>query len=348
MQLAEVPRSASLFWFVGALLAGALGVAGARRAAVTAPGEEPALAAAVLDGGFAVMEGGPNDRHVITVDRDGGKQERLALPVVAPKARMVGAARGVLIGWVFGDKVHLARLKGDGELGKAKEWGKRVAMLCDGVATSDHAWGIGWLEKDGRVWVVHGPTRGGRTIDGEVLAFADVATTTTRNTWCGVTSTGRGTALMWRDGASRYWLNTCDSNGCSDKVLRLPISNKLALEAIACNKTACLIAGHDGGGGYRAVWWKLDGKVAWSKPLADAAEDTSFTVTGAGDAAFAIGYVTREGAVVSRAISSGSIERAWADPYSKEVPAIAWAGDKLFVAHRHQSGVSPEVVPLPR
>jgi hypothetical protein len=39
--------------------------------------------------------------------------------------------------------------------------------------------------------------------------------------------------------------------------------------------------------------------------------------------------------------------RAWADPYSQGTPAVTWAKDRLFVAHRHDGAVAPEVVPLP-
>ena len=297
----------------------------------------------MLADGFAVMEGAPGDRHAIAVDWDGRRVDRRAVPVIAPSVRMVGAAGGIAVGWQDGNKLALARVSGDGELDQRTSWGKRVTQLCDGTASNEHRFGIGWLESDGRVWVVHGPTSASAVTD-PVATDAEL----TRTVWCGVTSAGEKIALLWRDQHNRTQLDLCDRKGCSNFTARLPIAKQHALAGIACVETACLFAIRDDRGGAQLGWMTTRGKLAWSRPLADATANTGFSIVAAGDRAFVIGYVTREGAMAARVIEGGSLVRAWADPSSTELPALAWANDRLLVAHRHGDRVAPEIVALPR
>jgi hypothetical protein len=331
-------------WVLGGLLATAI-VAGRGTPGVEVPTTRE-LHAAVLSNGFALMEGTPNDRHVISVDWDGGTAKRLAVPVIAPEARMVGTSAGIAIGWLENRKLHLARLKGDGELAEAREWGKRVKQLCEGTISNEHQFGIGWLENDGTVWVVHGPMK--QRLEATEVPISDAATAT-RTVWCGVTGAGKKVALLWKDQHNRMDINLCDAkNGCTDHA-RVPLARKETFAGIACHDRRCLMIARDTKGIANLGWFTMpQGKLTWWRPLADATPDTTFSLTAAGDNAFAVGYVTREGATAIRVIESGSMVRAWADPYSSDVPALAWSNDRLLVAHRHDSGVAPEVVPLPR
>jgi hypothetical protein len=303
------------------------------------------LQTAVLSNGFAVMDGAPTDRHVVSVDWDGGNAKRWAVPVVAPEARVVGNFAGIALGWLDKAKLELATLAGVGELADKSQWGKRVKQLCDGTASNEHQFGIGWLEAAGTVWVVYGPTS-------RQLAAAEVpvdVTATTRTVWCGVTSAGKKLALLWSDQHNRMAINFCDKKGCSKHTARIPLSKKETFAGLACHEERCLMVARDAKGNANLGWFVMPhGKLTWWKPLGDATPDTTFSITAAGNNAFAVGYVTREGATAIRVIESGSMVRAWADPYSTGVPALSWANDRLLVAHRHDVNVATEVVPLPR
>ncbi|MBL9020365.1 MAG: hypothetical protein JNL83_39645 [Myxococcales bacterium] len=330
---------------IGALLVTALavGVVGLGTAARPAGSADRDLAAAVTADGFALLEGATNDRHVVTVDRDGHGAKRFGVAVIASHARMVGTSSGVAMAWQNQDKVELAKVVGDGELGEVSRWGKRVVQLCDGVASNDRRWGVAWQEMDGTLWMVHGPTRR-RMEAAEVTSVS----TTGPAVWCALRSAGASIAFVWRDKQKRGFINYCSERGCDGEIVRLPVSQQHALEGIACNDTACLVALRDERGAARLGWMTSRGKVVWSKPLTDATPESRFSLAAAGSRAFVVGYVGREGATVTRAIESGSLVRAWADPYARGTPEVAWATDRLFVAHRHAGGeVAPEVVPLP-
>ncbi|MBA3464900.1 MAG: hypothetical protein H0T46_33510 [Deltaproteobacteria bacterium] len=338
--------------FVGLFAAAAITVGFSINRVGSAPPKEVAetrdLQTAVLSGGFVVLEGTRTDRHVIETDRDGALAGRRAVPVIAPHARVLGTSAGTAMAWLGGDKVSLALVTGDGKLGEVSKWGKKATQLCDGTASNALRWGVGWLEKDGRVWVLHGPT-GKRAqalgSDAELLTES----TATATTWCGVTSAGTNIALVWRESGNRTFINFCGQKGCDSDVYRVPVGPKHQLAGIACTQSSCLVALRDDAGKAHLGWMTAKGKVVWSKALTDATPESEFSLVAAGANAFAVGYTANEGATVTRVIESGSMVRAWADPYSHATPALAWANDRLLVAHRHDQGsVAPEVVPLPQ
>src|SRR5262249_28566245 len=156
----------------------------------------------VLEKGFAVLAGAPGDRHVVAVDLDGQQPKRLAVPVVAPDARLVGVPSAPAIAWLDKEKIHIAALKGDGELGKESAWG-RVRFMCTGVATNDQRWAVAWHDRDNKIWFVHGPTRDEGKQLGDDLEVAGFDATTAV-TQCGVASAYDQVALWWRDGARTY------------------------------------------------------------------------------------------------------------------------------------------------
>lgn len=300
------------------------------------------LQVAVLSDGFAVMDGAPGDRHVVTVNREGAQNSRRAVPVIATDARMVGTPSGPAIGWVERDKLHFARVTGDGELGEVSRWGKRVKELCYGSVRDENQYGVGWLEADGSVWVLFGAMKQ------QIAAVSPPPASATRTAWCAVTGAGSKVALVWGDQRNRVEISVCDSKRCSIAAT-VPVARSSQLERIACHDTRCAMVVKDARGAAGLGWFELaTGKLRWAKPLADAAPGTSFSIAAAGPNAFVVGYATREGATAVRVIESGSMVRAWADPYAQEAPALAWASDVLLVAHRHASGAVPEVVPLPR
>lgn len=330
-------------WVVVGLVATAI-VAGRGTPGVDVPTTRE-LHAAVLSNGFAIMDGAPNDRHVVAVDWDGKQIVRHAVPVTAAETRMVGTSAGITVGWLENKKLLLARVTGDGKLSEASEWGKRVKQLCDGTVTSEEQWGVGYLENDGSVWIVYGPTAKKKP----TLAEAPEAiATATRTVWCGVTAAGRKLALMGRDQHGKMWLGLCDKKGCGGN-MAVPLSRKETFAGIACHEARCLLIARDKNGIANLGWFATPrGQLTWWKPLGDATPDTTFSITAAGPNAYVVGYVTREGATAIRVIESGSMVRAWADPSSTETPALAWGNDRLLVAHRHDTNAVTEVVPLPR
>jgi hypothetical protein len=295
--------------------------------------------------GFGVLEGTPGERRIIQVDRDGDKARTIALAADAAELRFVGTRGGPVVGYRKGDKLELARVANSGELRHGSTWGRRVVGLCDGVATNARQWAISWIEKDETIWYVFGPTSSKQpALAGTTEAVAVPGAA--RTTWCGVTSAGTGFVLAWRDHRNRMFFDRCDKK-CRG-TMRMPLSDKHRFEGIACNESSCAVALRDERGGAHLGWMTIAGKVVWSKPLTDATAESRFSLTAAGKNAFVVAYVGREGAVAVRVIDSGSMVRAWADPYSQGTPAVTWAKDRLLVAHRHEGGaVAPEVVPLP-
>ncbi len=297
------------------------------------------LHTAVLRDGFAIMEA-DGARHVIEVDGDGNRRHRRAVPV-ATEARVVGTRQGAAVAWLDRKKVKLALVKGDGELGGVSEWGRNATTLCEGAATNDQRFGIGWLEGDGRVWFVHGPMSAAAVASS--LGDAELP----RAEWCAITSAGDYIALLWREG-SRYFLNMCSHKECAGMVARVPLDARHALLAVGCTREGCLIAFRDQKANTHLGWMGVTGKKQWSKPLAQAAQSTEVSIAAIGNRAMAVGFVSKEGAQVLRVSKDGAMERAWADPSSTEVPSVAWARDRLLVAIPESGGVRHDVVAAPR
>jgi hypothetical protein len=347
MQIAATTPSLDR-WMIACLLATAIArVGGAHDVEVPTASD---LQVAVLPDGFVAMVGAPSDRHLGALDWDGKPLYRRAVPVIAPEARVVGTSAGPAVGWVENKKLELARVSGDGELTDKTTWGKRVNRLCEGTASNASRWGIAWLENDGRVWVLHGNASKPADESTHVLSSMGQADAEmTRTVWCGVTSAGEKIALLWADQHKRMQLNLCDRKGCSGAVMRVPLSKKETYAGLACLEAACLVVARDARGVANLGWFTAPhGRLTWWKPLTDATPDTTFSVTAAGDRAFVVGYVTREGATATRVIESGSMVRAWADPHSTETPVLTWANDRLLAAHRHGDSYALEVVALPR
>ncbi len=296
------------------------------------------LHTAVLRDGFGIMEADGN-RHVVEVDTDGNRRRRRAIPVVGD-ARVVGTNQGAAVAWLDRKKVKLALVKGDGELGQPSEWGRNATALCEGAASNDERFGIGWLESDGRVWFVHGPMS-------PAIAAAPVTTQAMAADWCGITSAGDYIALLWREGA-RWFLNLCSKKECTGMVARVPLDPKHALLAFGCSREGCLIAFRDQKSNTHLGFIGVTGKKQWVKPLTEAAQSTEVSITAIGAKAMAVGFVAREGATVLRVSKAGAMERAWADPASTEVPSVAWAKDRLLIAIPESGGVRHDVVQAPR
>lgn len=361
-----MPRPRSLFGLVAYLAAlylrkhpvaaavvacgcAALIAIGVRSAAdVRAPGSSaPGLQVATLRDGFVIAEQHGDVHHVREVERSGSLRHAIEVAQRASAARVVGARNGTVFAWLAGKKLRLALVGDDGRLGAPSTWGRSATQLCDGVATGDHRFGVGWLERDGRVWFVHGPT-------GAALATAVPATevpasgaeATARISWCGIAAADDHIALFWREG-TRVFLNMCSEKGCSALITRVPLHADHELIAYGCVRDECAAAFRKPDGSTHLGWFDLRGKVAWSRPLA-AAAGSRIAMATAGPRAIAVSYVGAHGAEVVRVTRAGAFHRVWSEPAAHEAPALAWSRDRLLVAHRREGVVSTAVVKLPR
>lgn len=283
----------------------------------------PRIQAAVLPDGFAVLL----DRRIRELDRDAAVHHELPLQL-ATEVRLVGTRAGTTVGWQDGKQIKLATLDDDGRPTEISTWGKRAVRLCEGAASNDQRFAVGWFESDGGVWIVHGPTArlasAGALADLEVDPAAKV-------TWCGVASAAQDLALTWRAGQKTY-LNFCGPKACSSYVAKVPLPADDTFLGFGCVRDSCLYASRDRRGdvALRRVTEAGRGLVV---ALATAAPDTAVSVVGAGPRSFAIAYVTRERrvAVELRGID-GAVTRSWQFDDEREAPALRWAGDRLLIA----------------
>lgn len=297
--------------------------------------------AAVLPDGFAVMQGAPADRHAVALALDGQQRWRRAVAIGAQDARMVGTSAGVAVGYRARDKLELAIVTGDGEHQLDSTWGKRVAQLCVASASSDLRFGIGWIEGDGTVWMVHGNV-GARSAELAVSPPEAVSETTRgRADWCTITSAGQDIAMVWREGRVTR-LNLCSRKRCDGLLSTLSLGPGQLVEQIACSAKSCLAAIRDREGQALLASFTIGGKREWIEPLAATAA-SGFAIVAAGDRGFAVSYVGDQGAAVMHVTRKGARVGVWGGP-ATTAPALAWSRDQLLIAHEGGN----DVLPMPR
>ena len=309
----------------------------------------PPLQAAVLGDGFAVMELA-GDRHVVELDRNGTRRRRSAIPTVTD-TRAVGMSVGAGVVWLQGKKVHVAKIEGDGKLGRSESFGSSVRQLCTGLASNDQRWAVGWLEeRDDRFWFVHGPTsRSNATQTGaapELMAMT--VPTTARMNWCAVTSASDYVALLYRIEAKTFVL-MCSKKECGGVQTRAPIDPRDEVMDVACQKEGCLFALRTREGVAHLIAFNLRGKTTWTKKLPYATRDTTVRLAAAGDRAYIASLDTEEGPVVERILSkTGSFARAWHGAPDLTTPAITWSQDHAMIAYWVGDALGTDVFAMPR
>jgi hypothetical protein len=284
------------------------------------------LQAGVLPGGFVFTMGGSDIGYrVAELDRDG--DELRALPVHLKRdARVVGTRDGSAIGWLEGKRLKFAVLDKDGGHGDASTWGKNVRQLCEGAASNQHRFGIGFLESDGRVWFVHGPVAHNDTFEAPVVAEAELA----RASWCRVASAEDNIALLWRDG-SRLLMNFCSRTNCSSTVTRVPIERSEHILGFGCVRDSCLIAARGKRGVTRLLHLTERGQLTVTSLDSDPEIERPVHVVGVGARGFAISYFAEDGwTKISRVETDGARTVLLRHP-TISPPIIAWADDKLLV-----------------
>ncbi|HET7505056.1 MAG TPA: hypothetical protein VFK02_28755 [Kofleriaceae bacterium] len=307
------------------------------------------LQAAVSRDGFIVRHAAGAGHRVVEVDPQG--RERRGFPVErAGELRAVGTRAGTAIAWQDGRKLRLVRVEDHRDMGT---WGKSVRQLCDGVASNDARFAVGWLESDDVVWIVHGPlaaqagaaeSEATEAVEAaEAIATGVPAGELARSEWCGVASAEHNVALLWRAG-DRLSIVMCTAKRCGSLPGTFKLDHRLPILGFGCLRDACLIAARDAEGNAGLVYVTAAGRRKWNQRLPAA---STVSIVGYGDRAFAVGYTTEAGAEVLRFDPSGASSPLWRDPYTTSVPALAWSSGRLLVAHRH-ADLAYDIVPAPR
>jgi hypothetical protein len=235
----------------------------------SAPAAHDRPQAGVLTDGFTVLHGPRGARHIHELDGHGNIERAVPLRMDRD-LRLVGTRRGSAVGWQDGKKVQLALVGDDGTLEQRSTWGKNVRQLCDGAASNDHRFGVGWLESDGRVWFVHGPLDHAAA---GVAAPATLAAEPAGASWCGIASAERNVALLWREG-SRLLMNFCTAKKCTSLVVKVPLDRRDTLLGYGCVRDSCLFGTRDKAGNAKLYHVTEKGKAIF---CANARADATIT-----------------------------------------------------------------------
>lgn len=304
----------------------------------------PGLQLAVLRDGFAVTHPGDGGRRVIELDRD-GRARGATVVRHGDDQRVVGTAIGAAVGWQEARSLRFVRISDDRDLGT---WGKSVRQLCDGVASNDARFAVGWLESDDAVWIVHGPLttgEGDAGADAAGDAFEAVAAPgRVRNDWCGVASADQNVALFWRN-ADKLHFGMCTKRRCSGLFATYKLDHRLPILGFGCLGNACLVAWRDDAGQARIALLSEMGRSRWNK-LLDATGDR-VSVIGVGDT-LVVGYASAAGAVVERFDRKGNATALWRDAAATGAPSLAWSSGRLLIARYHGGELGHETIALAR
>lgn len=302
---------------------------------------------AVLSDGFALSQPSASGYRVTELERD-GRDRRALPPRELAELRVVGTSSGTAGGWRIGNRLVLRRLADDADGGT---WGKSVRQLCDGVGSNDARFAIGWLEADGAVWIVHGPTvRNAGGPDAAELLASPASTPEqaqhAQPSWCGIASAEQNVAMLWRTGDQLHIL-MCNKKRCGSLPGKIKLDRRRPILGFGCLRTACLIATRDEAGQPRVTYITDAGRSKWSLPIHPASEVVS--IVGYSDGAFAVGYATPgSGPEVVRIDTAGKSSLLWRDEAAHGAPAVAWSAGQLLIAHRHGDRIVNEVIPVAR
>jgi hypothetical protein len=318
----------------------------------SAPSAPARPQAAVLADGFAALAGGD---QIALFDEDARRRRELELDDAPAGARVVGV--GGHVGLVFrdGKRVAVAVVGEDGRLEQTTRFGKRVASMCQGVATNEHRFGVAWLESDGSVWFVHGPTspRGGAApaaSASEAIAEIEEFDATAEAPFaeppkpetCMIASAHEKLALLYTEG-SRTTLVLCGKSCAAPRRVELP--KQAEVLGFGCTRGGCAIATRGERGATLVTWTTPQGRAQWTKPLPHASERTRVSLAGTG-AQVAIAYETANEPVVVTASPAGAIATVW-QGQSDAVPGLVHASGRLLVARLVDGALTGSVVRAP-
>jgi hypothetical protein len=268
---------------------------------------------AVLADGFAARDGG----RVYELDLAGHRKRSYEIPTDR-SLRVFGTSGGAAAAWIKNEQLQLFALE---TREVVAGYGNSARILCDGVATNEARFAVAWIEDDGGLWFLHGPTRPSAAT---VEAPTRIATVESR-TWCAVASAEQLITLASRD-RDRLRINWCTTKSCSP----LPASVKLApaidVVGLGCLRNACVVATRQGSAPAELMYVTESGAVKWRQRLASS--PASVPLVGIGTTAFAVALPGR----VVRIDRAGTRSDLWT---GDGTPAIAWSSGRLLVATEH-------------
>jgi hypothetical protein len=290
--------------------------------------------AAVLRDGFAWRV----DRKVRVLDRKGEKRDEHVIDR-AGDVRVVGTRGGPAAAWLEQGTIRFINVKTGKTIGV---WGKDARMLCDGVATNDERFAVGWLEGDGKMWWVHGDTRptSDDAFDAGMASEASVEMLAADpRDWCGIASAGDRVAIFWRE-KNRLFINSCTRKKCDSLPAAVTLGEHAVLLGFGCVARSCMLAVQERNGTRTLSYITESGGTKWTKQLSKTARD--FSIVGVGKTSFAIAYASDEGTEVLHAEKKPKTTRVW-HAESGRAPVIAWSLGQLFIGH----GDRTTIVSLP-
>jgi hypothetical protein len=306
---------------------------------------ETAPQVAVLHDGFVVMRGdGHGTLRLSELGHDGTPRRELEVASPGDELRVVGTRSGAGVAWRDPAKKQL-RVGIVDRNGRLRDTftGDGAATLCDGLASNDHRFAVGWLNEKGGMWFVTGPTQ---------PAIADVEVTAPVS-WCAITGAGDGVGILLRE-RNALRINLCRKGKCPMlETVGRPIAERPIL-AFGCIATHCVVVTRGSAGRAEATMLTRRGGVTWTRPLPGDVDGDVVTAIGAGDDHFVIAYGVsdRDGhrAEVIAIDSKGDLSTIWRSPAARStvIPAIAWSRGQLAIARLSDGAVVTDVVPLPR
>jgi hypothetical protein len=289
------------------------------------------LQTAVLRDGFGVLVNVADLNEVIEVERDGTWRNFGWVEKRAFESRVVGTADGAALVWREQERVKIALVRQDGTLGDARAFGTHAVRMCDGVASNDDTWAIGWLERGGGIVAM----RGNVSAASQRFEMAKGAD------WCTLASSGEDITVFWREG-ERTFAATCTHDGCT-KPARIELGKRDRMFAAACSADGCAIA-------YESTkttlaWIDSSGAFVWKRQLDNISRDVS--LANAGTHAVAAGYVDDGEGTAARVTRDGIMPVWTAD--ARWPPAVAWSRGQLLIARDLEdvNRVDTELVAMP-
>ncbi|MBX3159481.1 MAG: hypothetical protein KF773_26155 [Deltaproteobacteria bacterium] len=292
------------------------------------------LQAAVLSDGYATIEDG---RRIVTYDASGAVRETVAA-ALPPDTHVVGMVGGAGVVYRDGTQVVVGLLDDDGSVLDPHRFGRNVRKMCAQTATNQHRWAVMWVEHDGQLWIVRGPTRRGAA---ELVAEpTDDIRAQAAEDYCGVASAEDRTVMLWRGGGATFSA-VCDAKRCGG-AQRVKLDARHKIAGYGCTSDGCAIVTRSAAALQASWMWLRNGKIEWTRPLPSAAEGTRVTAAGAGKQV-AIAYGIEPEPVVRVVDRTGAMKAVWQAP-SETVPGLAWNGSALLVAAYRDGAVATSIV----
>jgi len=291
----------------------------------------------VLGDRFGVVDGPDTNRTMTILDRAGERVRKVELDPLAPDIRMVGTGGGPAAVWIDAGKIVFQMIGSDGRRGASEKFGSKAAMLCEGSASNEQRFGVGWMEKDGRIWFVHG--NGAASAESVAAASVDDGDADApKPKWCGIASADEDIALVWPDG-NKLAVNMCSRKRCESTVTTIKV-DPASVRGFGCIYDGCLVATSDGN---VSLFSLKKGKKLWTRELPGARRGERMPIAG------------RNGQLVVAYQSDGFVQAVRVDATGDlvtllhadgDTPSVALARDRVIVALRHHGDVVHHVMPV--